>query len=201
MTSIHINPQRRRSGRLCLIGALICSSLLYLPERCTASDGMRKGPILSAGVGLTLHHNAISTGDISANEFGPSFEFKIGYAPTDRILIYLRSSGLIIFKDNGDHTMYSVPAWAASYYYAESAPSFFLSGGITRQWDRLPVLLGLGYEFKTGKKCRGDLYWGQISVLFHSDQFYPLLGILQGYESCAANGLPRGTILYEGGNK
>ncbi len=165
MTSIHINPQRRRSGRLCLIGALICSSLLYLPERCTASDGMRKRPILSAGVGLTLHHNAISTGDISANEFGPSFEFKIGYAPTDRILIYLRSSGLIIFKDNGDHTMYSVPAYAASYYYAESAPSFFLSGGITRQWDRLPVLLGLGYEFKTGKNVEA-IYIGDKSPFF-----------------------------------
>ena len=46
-----------------------------------------------------------------------------------------------------------------------SAPSFFLSGGISRQWDRLPVLLGLGYEFKTGKNVEA-IYIGDKSPFF-----------------------------------
>lgn len=123
------------------VAVLICAILSGLSEECIAGDGQRKGLVLGAGLGLTMSHSRLTGYDI-----GPGFEMKIGYAPTDRVLLYFTSLGVIIVKGRDNILIEQKSAFAISYFIAPAAPSLFMSGGIFP--DRL---VGLGYEFKTGR--------------------------------------------------
>lgn len=150
-----------------------------------ALDGERKGFILSFGIGpsltsytQTLKIPVLGIDETSdrENDFGLGTDFKIGYAPTNQLMIYYTNKVTWIFgfeNAAGDKlTIISgVGLLGLSYYLAPSSPSMYFTGtvGVStwcsfddlgNVWSGFGIGVGIGYEFVEHWSTELNVIWG-----------------------------------------
>jgi hypothetical protein len=135
-----------------------------------AQDGPsaeRKGFILGIGAGGALHRlpeRGVTGDTLDRSAFAFGTDFKIGYAPTDQLLIYY--SAKAGFTQAADYDAVGVSGFGVTYMTRPTAPSFFVSGIAgeggratldLRDWrDGRGFAVGAGYEFKRHWSISGD---------------------------------------------
>jgi hypothetical protein len=170
--------------RTCCVVLLCLAIVSILAVDVCALDGERKGFILGFSVGPAVtsftQKVALSVGDITEsereNKFGAGTDFRIGYAPSNQLMLYytnkltwLRLTNTL----NEDVTVVNgVGLFGLSYYLLPQAPSFYVAGTIgTSLWGVYDDLgnawtgFGLGgtagYEFTKYWSVEGTVMWGK----------------------------------------
>lgn len=145
---------------------------LAAPEGVAAQ---RKGFVLNLGAGVAMTNLDFGQGE-SRNRVGVATDFKIGYAPTDQLLIYYSNDASFFtiddFEDN--LTVSGVSAIGASWFLQPAAPTFFFDAAIglagltffdtadgdSDGYNGLGVAIGAGYEFARHWLIDVDLIFG-----------------------------------------
>ena len=149
-------------------------------------DGERKGFILGFGAGFgslnfTQEISYLGTTVSGSEHHLPLFtNFKIGGAPTDQLLIYWSSKVSWFPIENALNETVTIIAGTGtvslSYYWMESAPSWFLSGGLGystwdtpfeeggKTWLGTGAFIGGGYEFSPHMSIEGGFNLGDPST-------------------------------------
>jgi hypothetical protein len=138
------------------------------PGTVTESPRGRKGFVIGLGGGVGLHRSTtpvtvfrgVRFGGETTNSFGVATEFLIGYAPTDRLLIYYENAAQ--FSSNSTYDLVGLTGGGATYAFKPGARSWYLNGaiggGVGAEVDfdggsvgsverGLAFSLGGGYEF------------------------------------------------------
>ena len=154
-------------------------SVLAMSTSAFAWDGQRKGFLLGLGAGLGLSSLVQTTEDDSTgrhNEGAFIVDFKIGYAPDNRLGLYFTEKNFSLIMDTTTEdqvvTNSSLFALGASYYRKPAAPSEFVAAGLGGMLTRAPLqedsldwagcglFLGAGYEFRNHLSIEADIMWG-----------------------------------------
>ena len=147
-----------------------------------AWDGQRKGFIMGLGTGINVHSYTskeespeIETRKYDrVNDLGLQLNFKIGYAPTDRLQFHLTSKTSFSGKTTG------ITGLGADYYLKPNPPSFYFTGVVGISWWGETLLAqyiiyrsdgfrgiglsgGIGYEFMRNLSAELSLNWGNPS--------------------------------------
>ncbi|MGE3844936.1 MAG: hypothetical protein AB7I50_25510 [Vicinamibacterales bacterium] len=94
----------------------------------------RKGFIIGLGGGIGLHrHSEPLFGfggfdDISYSSVGLATEFSIGYAPSDRVLVYYANA--VQFSTDSPYDLVGLTGGGITYAIRPQAPSWYISGAI-----------------------------------------------------------------------
>jgi hypothetical protein len=156
--------------------------VLALVTNVYAFDGQRKGFVIGFGLGggyttftQTIEFMGLSeTGD-RENKFGLHTDIKIGYAPSNQLLIYWMNnftwfSTENIFDDNVTFAS-GVSGFGFSYSFSSEDKSAFLRGGIggsawmapfdsdIDSWYGFGVVGGFGYEFAKHWSIEAIVMW------------------------------------------
>ena len=151
-----------------------------------ALDGKRKGFIIGGGIGIGLFVNNYSLDTISSTNIEPAFigDFRIGYAPSNSLEIYLFSakysgwyhqfdedSGLNAEENilnvfwgieaakylGGEQSkLYLIGGLGYSIIEVTSHPGLDIAGG-------LGIFGGIGYEFKKHWSVRAELLYNRLN--------------------------------------
>jgi hypothetical protein len=103
-----LKRKRKTMKKYCLMW--IAMTVLFLSNAAHAWDGNRKGFILGIGVGG-------GQTDIGDGEFGLLSNFKIGYAPSDRLLLYWHATGVYFEDPLGDLWADGMGGISAQYHF------------------------------------------------------------------------------------
>jgi len=136
----------------------------------------RKGFIIGIGGGAALHRapdvtvtrdrfGRITLSSVTANSLAIATDFKVGYAPTDQLLIHY--SNKVAFTQADDYDVVGLTGAGVTYMAKRSSPSFFVSGsggagiggnfiGSTNSDRGFGVSAGGGYEFSRHLSIAGD---------------------------------------------
>jgi hypothetical protein len=136
----------RKPIRVALIAAVGFTICISLASQGHAWDHQRKGFILGGGLG------ALGIWDpIDAEGFGwAAGDIKIGYAPSDQLMLYYTSRNLIFPALMGGLS------FGANYYMKPQAPALYFTGGggvfggtlpWAIGWGGYSIYSGAGYEF------------------------------------------------------
>jgi Bacterial SH3 domain len=98
--------------------------------------GGRKGFVIGLGGGVGLHHSTTPTtvfrgvtfGGETTNSFGLATNFLIGYAPTDRLLVYYQNA--VQFSSSSTYDLVGLTGGGATYALKAGARSWYISGAI-----------------------------------------------------------------------
>ncbi len=164
--------------RKSLLATFILSMIISFATVSYAFDGNRQGFILGAGVGPGLTSYNWEVGNYksdSENKFSLITDFKIGYGPSNQLLIYWMSkvAWFSIEKGYGESTIYlnGVAGLGLSYYLEPEGASPYLTGGIGYSSFGEPfeenadaeygpgIALGAGYEFAKHWSIEGNFTW------------------------------------------
>jgi hypothetical protein len=165
--------------------------LLLITSDSLAFDKERKGFLLGFGIGAgyASYTDAV---DISGKEafsetktgFGFATDFKMGYAPSNKLMVYWLSKVIWIGKKFADEdtlvlrTNESITAITAvgglglTYYLKPEAPSAFVTLGVglsawsypfqdVDPWTGPGIAGGIGYEFATNWSIEASVLWGK----------------------------------------
>ena len=165
--------------------ALVLVLVLLMAISTWAFDGQRKGFILGGGLGLgmTSYTQTIGVGALSITsdrETKGAFmtDFRIGYAPSQKVAIYYTNkvSWFSFTNAYDDEVIIASGASGAGCTYSlnSTSPSWFLSGGIAistwalpfednapDQWAGFGLFGGVGYEFARHVSAELDLVYGK----------------------------------------
>jgi len=166
---------------------LIPALLLFSAVPAGAFDGKRKGFVLGVGLGpgvssYTQELSVSGLGSATSNretKVGVSTDFRIGFGPTEQVLVVYDNKVNWIPFDNalGNHVTIAdgISSLAVSYYLAQSAPCGFLTGGLGAAGWSTPfesnssssvgfgMFVGGGYEFTKLWNLEGSLGFGSPS--------------------------------------
>ena len=133
----------------------------------SAQSAERKGFIVGIGAGAALHRTPEGqlTGDsLDRSAFAVGTDFKIGYAPTNQVLIYY--SAKAAFTQATDYDAVGMSGVGVTYMARPAAPSFFVSAVDgqsaratldNRDWAAGRGFgVGAGYEFTRRWSISGD---------------------------------------------
>jgi hypothetical protein len=171
---------------------LITVVLILTVVECFAWDGQRQGFILGVGVGpgyttykQRLEYGGESQTSDNENSLSLTTPFRIGYAPSDQLMIILHANASWFGMDNanGEHvTILSELDAISIAYFINSSPPYktYLTGGIGfSSWSApfedsesssgFGLLGGIGYEFNP--------HWDALFSLCWSNPSYDELGI------------------------
>lgn len=161
--------------------------VLTIATNVYAWDGQRKGFVLGFGLGggyttftQTVEVSGVSeTGD-RENKFGVNSDFKIGYAPSNQLLIYWMSNVNWFNLENvlGDNVIIAngVGGVGFTYYFSPADKSAYLRGGIggstwmapfdsdIDNWYGFGVVGGFGYEFAKHWSIEAVAMWSNPSI-------------------------------------
>ncbi len=149
-------------------------------------NGQRKGFILGGGLGfgLTSFTQTVDSGGLSAtsdreNNAAFQTDVKIGFGPSEQVLVYLSwKTSWFNFDNVLDESVTIAMHFGGvgiSYYFKPAAPSPYVSGGLGYcAWEPLieasaetyigyGLAVGGGYEFSGHWSVEGDLMWGKPS--------------------------------------
>ncbi len=114
-------------------------SLSSFATDCFGFDGKRQGFIINLGSGL---------GSIGDNRPGLGLTIKIGYGIHNRFAIHFNSSSVAeLGRPSEERPQLRFDGLGATIYFAESAPSGFLSGAIGQASYRSGLRLGWKRDF------------------------------------------------------
>ena len=166
---------------------LVLALLLVFAAPAGAFDGKRKGFVLGVGLGpgLSSYTQELSVSGLGSaassreTKVGVSTDFRIGFGPTEQVLVVYDNKVTWIPFDNaiGNHVTIAdgISSLSVSYYLAQSAPSGFLTGGLgAAGWSApfesnssgsigLGMFVGGGYEFTKLWNLEGSLGYGSPS--------------------------------------
>ncbi|MGH7466603.1 MAG: hypothetical protein ACRENP_01320 [Longimicrobiales bacterium] len=163
-----------------LLTAALCACALLLGADQAAAQ--RKGFVLNLGVGPALTSlKATGFNGPRVNKTALGTDFKIGYAPSDRLLIYY-SNDAAFFGSDDDNVILAATGQSgigATYFLSSTAPSFYVQGGIgfaafnevlddgeTVSATGSGVNLGGGFEFARHWNVDVDLILGSVEDEF-----------------------------------
>jgi hypothetical protein len=169
-----------------LLIPVIAGTLVLVADAGHAFDGKRSGFLLGFGLGAGMSHYTYdvtstytSSGDASDDEFGVASEFKIGAGIGERFQLYYvnRANWFSATNRLGDDETIAtgVGLLGVSYYFEETAPSFYLLGTVgLSSWDApfeedsealvgFGIGGGVGWEFKRHWSLEATLSWGNPS--------------------------------------
>lgn len=165
--------------------ALVCILVLGIASNASAWDKERRGFILGIGMGpgyssYTDTRDSSGQEIFSANESKFAFlsDFKIGYAPNNKLMVYWLSKVAWFGKNDSttdyqDNTIASgVGGLGISYFLKPQAPSLFVTAGAgfsawsipfegTDPWTGIGFAWGLGYEFSTNWNVEANVVLGK----------------------------------------
>ena len=170
-----------------VLAALIAVFIIGFTAPGYAFDKVRKGFILGFGLGPG-YDTYTETRDSSGTEVG-SFDdskislftdFKIGYAPSNQLMVYWMSKGAwfgvdsTIIDDEVDEVsiLGGVGGLGLTYFLQPEAPSLFITAGVgfstwslpfegTDPYTGLGIAGALGYEFSTNWTLEASVLWGK----------------------------------------
>jgi len=164
---------------------LLILFVMLTVQQTKASDGERKGFIFGFGLGsgiLSIDNDIdgrgfFATGKESKIPFVSNS--KIGYAPSNRLLIYWSGKaswfGMTNAKDEKTFVTAGTGALTASYFLKPKSPSLFFSAGLgysnwtmpfevdEEPWYGFGLFAGAGYEFVEHLYIEGGISWGNPS--------------------------------------
>ncbi|UCD94458.1 MAG: hypothetical protein JSU69_11980 [Candidatus Zixiibacteriota bacterium] len=150
-------------------------------------DKQRKGFILGVGMGpgfssFTEKTDSSGTEIFSSDKSKFAFfsDFKMGYAPNNKLMIYWLSKGAWAGTDTSAidpeqedvTTLAGVGGLGITYFFRPEAPSLFVTTGVgfaawslpfkdSDSWTGFGFAGGLGYEFATNWNIAASLLWGK----------------------------------------
>jgi hypothetical protein len=97
-------------------------------EQAPAPPGGRNGIIVGLGGGAGLHTDTLpfNFGDVQA--LAISTDFRIGYAPTDQVLVFYRN--VVGWTQSDRYDVVGMSGAGATYLFSPSSPSTFVTGAI-----------------------------------------------------------------------
>ncbi len=152
-----------------------------------AFDGQRKGFLLGFGIGpgytsfdLTYDSAGTTIYETSESKVGMFTNFKIGFAPSNKLMVYWTSNvswfGLSDSTTNDESKTFAagVGGLGISYYFQPEAPSLYitLGGGLgtwsqpfegTDPWVGYGITGGLGYEFSRNWSLELNFIYGNAT--------------------------------------
>jgi hypothetical protein len=183
--------QRKGCGHLkCLVSAVaLCAApVIAHAQSVTASappvqsqertepSAERKGFIIGIGSGAALHRAAdvtvtrdrfgrLTVSSTTTNNLAIVTDFKVGYAPTDQLLIYYSNKAAFTRAD--DYDVVGVTGAGVTYMAKRTSPSLFITGGggaavggtfigSVSSDSGFGFSVGGGYEFKRHFSIAGD---------------------------------------------
>jgi len=152
-----------------------------------AWDGQRQGFILGAGAGPGFYSytSKEESPEIITRNYdrlisaGFQFNFKIGFAPTDRLLFHLTTKASVFGEEHTGKTT-GITGLGADYYLKPNPPSLYITGVAGLSWWGETLLAqqiiyestgfhgfgisgGFGYEFSQHLSAEFSLNWGNPS--------------------------------------
>ncbi|MCE5249914.1 outer membrane beta-barrel protein [bacterium] len=163
---------------------------VFLSTEALCWDGVRKGFVMGAGAGsgFVSYSQWLEGEKLSSDEKLPiTSDFKIGYAPNNNLMLYWMSKVSWFSLDNvfGDTVTITngIGAVGGSYYFAETAPSPYIMGGIgystwatpfeedTDTWMGFGICAGAGYEFSRHISAEFSFSYGRPSTTEHGWEY------------------------------
>ena len=174
---------------------LVVATLFLITNYANAWDGHREGFILGLGAGYGNHwltyestkyemsyyygmriFTEAGTETKTASQTGLMSDFKIGYAPSDQLMIYWMSKVAWLDISEKEYMITSgIGGLGISYYQEPTAPSAYFSGGVGYSTWQAPLSgnpesaiglglsVGAGYEFAKHISLECNLTWGHPS--------------------------------------
>jgi hypothetical protein len=188
-----------------LLAVSVVGVMLLMATNASAFDGQRKGFILGFGLGpgMDMHKQNASVSAVGASisdtdyvdksKFAFMTDFKLGYAPTDQLIIYYDNKVSWIKGDFGEVVVVDVSIPKATvmgyadvmvlsgltglgvnYFFAPQAPSPFVTGGLglasamafesgATAKIGFGFFVGGGYEFAPHWYVEGDVCYGSAT--------------------------------------
>lgn len=141
----------------------------------------RKGFIVGIGGGGGLYHDAEDASDGVTSAAGVGF--KIGYAPSDQVLIHY--SAMAAFTRATRYDAVGISGFGVTYMARRTSPSFFVNGIVgeggsanveRRDWgEGVAFAAGGGYEFRQHWSISGDALFIRLGG---NDNHVVILGML-----------------------
>lgn len=148
----------------------------------SAMDGERKGFILGFGIGpaitsftQTVAYQGQEVTSDRENKFGLGTDFRIGYAPSNHLMIYYTNKVTWLSMENvlnEDVTIVNgVGLLGVSYYFEPESPSLYLTGTLGTStwgdyeelgdaWSGFGIGAGVGYEIARYWSVEGNIIYG-----------------------------------------
>lgn len=182
---------RSTSRNRLLLTALLTLFLLALSTSGFAWDKQRKGFILGIGMGpgfASYSETKDSADQNLASYDGSKFsffsDFKIGYAPSNNLMVFWLSKGAWIGVDSTSQldekgkpfsditALAGVGGLGVTYFLKPQAPSLFITGGAgfsawslpfegTDPWTSIGIAGAIGYEFSDNWCVEASVLWGK----------------------------------------
>lgn len=149
----------------------------------SAFDGERKGFVLGFGIGpavtsftQTLAYQCQEVTSDRENKFGLGTDFRIGYAPSNRLMIYYTNKVTWLSIENALNEdviiVNGVGLLGVSYYFKPEKPSLYLTGTLGLStwgdyqeigdgWSGFGIGAGVGYELARYWSVEGNLIYGK----------------------------------------
>jgi len=168
--------------------ALIAAFILTTASGVAAFDKQRKGFILGFGIGpgVASFTETLDSADVEEtfeeSKFGFTTDFKIGYAPSEKLMVYWMSKVVWVGKDDTvvtdiDESITAVTGVGGvglTYFLKPEAPSLFISLGVGlgvwsypfEDYDPLTglgITGGFGYEFSPNWSLEASILYGKPS--------------------------------------
>jgi hypothetical protein len=187
-----LTPQKeeRMSGMLhykTLLAAIFMLIFLGMAASAFGWDKERKGFILGVGMGpgfSSFSETADSSGteifSSDNSKFAFFSDFKMGYAPNNKVMIYWMSKGAWAGTDTSAidleaedvTTLAGVGGLGITYFFRPQAPSLFVTTGVgfaawslpfkgSDPWTGFGLAGGFGYEFATNWNLEASVLWGK----------------------------------------
>lgn len=170
-----------------ILAALVAIFILGFASPGFAFDKMRKGFILGFGLGpgydkFTEARDSSGTEIRSFDEGKVSLfsDFKIGYAPSEKLMVYWMSKGawfgvdstIIDEKKETVSILGGVGGIGVTYFLSSETPSFFVSGGVgfsswslpfegSDPWTGIGAAGSIGYEFTRNWTLEASVLYGK----------------------------------------
>lgn len=168
--------------RTSAITAILCVAMAFMASNASAWDGERKGFQLGIGLGPGYYKEP------GFNKVGVGTDFKIGYAPSNKLSIYWMSKATFFSLGSGILAAFSVGGPGVSYSpksegaspYIEIGAGFstikVISGSLgTFGVNGAGVAAGAGYNFANRFSIGGNLVFGKFSGFSNS---YSIIGFV-----------------------
>jgi len=172
-----------------VLAALIAAFIFGFSAPGFAFDKVRKGFILGFGLGPgydmyteTRDSSGTEVGKFDESKISLFSDFKIGYAPSNQLMVYWMSKGAwfgvdsTIIDDEMDEVsiLGGVGGLGATYFFRPEAPSLYISAGVgfsswslpfegSDPWTGLGMAGSIGYEFAPNWTVEASVLWGQPS--------------------------------------
>jgi opacity protein-like surface antigen len=162
--------------RILLTAIMVCF-IIGMTSQAQAFDGNRKGFILGLGLGYGQSTFAVSAYDITVSTSYSGFcsDFRIGYAPSEQVMLYWNSKVAWITEFD-DLITYGLGGLGGAYYLKPEGPSFYFTGLIgfssltniseaSSSETGSGMGIGAGYEFSNHYSVEANYVFGSIEGL------------------------------------